>query len=93
MKRYVNCSEEKTLDVNQDNHITFYHGRKMFAGNIRMARLYPMFVGNVYQPHPYDDAEYTMAFIGRRGLMSVDFVRDGKVISKRIRIKQKSVGA
>jgi len=82
MKRYVNCSQDQTLDLNQDNHITFYHGRRMFAANIRMTYLYPMFVGNVYQPHPYDDAEYTMAFVGRRGVMNVEFVRGGKVISR-----------
>ena len=82
MKRYVNCAQDSTLEVNQNNHITFYHGRRMFAANIQMIQPYPLFVGNVYQPHPYDDAEYTMAFIGRHGVMNVEFVRDKKVISR-----------
>jgi len=82
MKWYYNAPEDRTLDVNQDNHITFYHGRKMFAANIRMIQPYPLFSGYVYRPHPYDDAEYTTAYVGRRGVMDVEFVRAGKVISR-----------
>ena len=82
MKRYVNCAQDKTLDVNQYDHITFYHGRKMFAANIRMIQPHPLFEGYVYQPHPYDDADYTMAYVGRRGIMNVEFVRDRRIIGR-----------
>lgn len=77
MKKYIKASEQLT------KYFTFNHGKRKFSCHsvdIETLEDPDLFRAQVSEIHPYDDAEYAWAQIGKKQPLHVRYIREGKVI-------------
>ena len=81
MKRYIKSSDNFNSELTE--YFTFNHGRQEFschAINTDTLADADLFRATVSEIHPYNDAEYAWAQIGKIQPLHVRYIREGKVI-------------
>ena len=80
MKRVIKASSNDEFLSKLIDYQTYTRNRQKFAIHQNEPTNPNDWKATISEIHPYDDAEYVWARVGKRGTLNVEFIQNGKVI-------------